>query len=65
MNKVRSDGLAIRALQEEVYITFVMNKKFYQLYNGAFNEISLDGYTSYLDQFLLMSGKLFNDWSEE
>ncbi len=65
MSPIRKDGLAIRDLQEDKYLTFVMNKKFYQLYNGGLDEILLDGHTLYLDQFLLMPGKLFHDWSEE
>lgn len=65
-NVVRSDGLSIRYLDGNQYKTFVQNGKFWQWYGTSTqNTITLHGYTSYMDQYLLMPISVFKDWESE
>ena len=66
-NVVRSDGLSIRALDEDQYKAFIQRGKFWQWYGKGTNldTITLSGHTSYNDQYLLMPINVFKDWESE
>ncbi len=66
-NVVRSDGLSIRALDEDQYKAFIQRGKFWQWHGKSTNlgTITLSGHTSYNDQYLLMPISVFKNWESK